>query len=249
MGAFVKKVVKDSGLSEDGLIFSDEAGTTTSVVCVSSAGERSFLYCSGSTGVLREEDIDTDYVKSADYVFVAGANLMTNFDGEPCARFMKKMQDAGKFTVMDTAWDFEEKWLLKVEPVIRYLNLFMPSYDEAVKITGEIEKDRIADKLFRLGAKSIIIKMGAEGAYVCENQNSRFMAKSYKIDSPKDTTGAGDAFCAGFLSGLATGISFAESAKLGNAAGVHCVMEIGASTGLKPLSELLKFIKERERAI
>ena len=67
---------------------------------------------------------------------------------------------------MDTAWDFEDKWLPKVADVIPYLDLFMPSVEEAAKISGETEPEKIADKFFEMGAKNVIIKVGKDGAYI-----------------------------------------------------------------------------------
>ena len=61
-----------------------------------------------------------------------------------------------------------------------------------------------------------------------------------------DTTGAGDAFCAGFLCGLAQGWDFRRCGQLANAAGALCIMEMGASTGLRPLAEAQEFLKQHE---
>lgn len=61
-----------------------------------------------------------------------------------------------------------------------------------------------------------------------------------------DTTGAGDSFCAGFLAGLAQDLSYKRCAQLGNAVGTHCIMAMGASTGIKPLAEIEKFMEEHK---
>jgi ribokinase len=53
-----------------------------------------------------------------------------------------------------------------------------------------------------------------------------------------DTTGAGDAFCAGFLYGLLNGKSLKECAKLGNFVASRCIMKMGARTGLPRLEDL-----------
>ena len=47
-----------------------------------------------------------------------------------------------------------------------------------------------------------------------------------------DTTGAGDAFCAGFLYGLLNDKSLYECGKLGNFVASRCVMKMGARAGL-----------------
>jgi ribokinase len=51
-----------------------------------------------------------------------------------------------------------------------------------------------------------------------------------------DTTGAGDAFCAGFLYGLLRDKSLYECGRLGNFVASRCTMKMGARTGL-PLAK------------
>ena len=150
----------------------------------------------------------------------------------------------GKFTVMDTAWDPTGRWMKGVEAALPHLDLFMPSIEEAQKIAGKEDFDDIADVFFAKGVKNVIIKAGKKGAYIREGGKEGYFAPTYLSIKPTDTTGAGDSFCAGFLAGLAQDFDFEKSAKLGNAVGTHCVMELGASTGIKPLAEIYKFMEE-----
>ena len=59
-----------------------------------------------------------------------------------------------------------------------------------------------------------------------------------------DTTGAGDSFCSGFLAAYTRGQGFLECARFANAAGTHCVMAKGATTGMKSYEEIKKFMEE-----
>jgi sugar/nucleoside kinase (ribokinase family) len=61
-----------------------------------------------------------------------------------------------------------------------------------------------------------------------------------------DTTGAGDSFVAGFLTGITRNLSLYECGKLANAVGTHCVMAAGASTGIKSYEEMVSFMKINE---
>jgi ribokinase len=53
-----------------------------------------------------------------------------------------------------------------------------------------------------------------------------------------DTTGAGDAFCAGFLYGLINGKSLYECGRIGNFVASRCIMKMGARPGLPRLEDL-----------
>lgn len=248
-GDFVIRTAAENGVNTDGVVRDNSVSTTVSVVCVNSDGERSFLYYPGSAAAFTDADVDEALVADSDIVFVAGAFLLTAFDGIPCLRIMKRARELGKITVMDTAWDFEDIWLPKIKPVIPYLDWFMPSIDEAAKVTGEDEPDKIADKLFELGAKNVIVKLGKRGALICPAGEKRYILPTYNEIKPKDTTGAGDSFCAGFIAGLAQGWTVRESGEFANAVGTHCIMEIGASTGIKPISEIQKFMASHTSGI
>jgi sugar/nucleoside kinase (ribokinase family) len=65
--------------------------------------------------------------------------------------------------------------------------------------------------------------------------------------SAVDATGAGDAFAAGFLAGVARGFDLETCARLGNAAGACCVTQVGTVAGIRSLNETLKFIESHEQ--
>ncbi|MBQ8338635.1 MAG: carbohydrate kinase family protein [Oscillospiraceae bacterium] len=244
-GDFVKSTAKANGVDVKGVV-SGDVDTTVSIVCVSSQGERSFLYNPGSAADFKLSDIPDELIDECDIVFVAGAMLLTSFDGAPCAELMRRAREKGKYTVMDTAWDFDDVWLPKIREVIPHLDLFMPSVDEAAKLTGLSPKDpdAIADKLFELGAENVIVKVGKHGALICEKNKERYTLPTYMSIKPVDSTGAGDSFCAGFLAGLAQGWDYKKSGQFANAVGTHCIQKIGASTGIVSIEETLKFMQE-----
>jgi len=61
--------------------------------------------------------------------------------------------------------------------------------------------------------------------------------RPYKVEAV-DTTGAGDAFCAGFIYGLIRGRDLYECGKLGNFVASRCISKMGARTGLPKLEDL-----------
>ena len=58
----------------------------------------------------------------------------------------------------------------------------------------------------------------------------------------RDTTGAGDAFRAGFIYGLVKGLSIEEAMRTANAVAALKCRELGARTGLPREEELKKFL-------
>ena len=251
-GDFVLQTAREAGVDTSGVVQRDDPGTTISVVCIQSSGERSFLYHPGSAAAFCADDIPADLEVDCGIVFVAGAMLLTGFDGAPCAQFLKNMRSKGKYTVLDTAWDFEDVWLPKLQEALPHLDLFMPSYEEAAKLSGKEDVKDIAAFFRQQGAANVVIKMGKDGAYIKEGQKEGIVLPTYPNVQVKDTTGAGDAFCAGFLAGLAQEWNFFDCGAFANGVGTHCVMELGASAGIKSIGEVQEFmrnnwIKEMEK--
>lgn len=242
-GKFLYSSLSEEGVDVRGLKRDANSNTSASMVLVSEDGERSFIHCLGSNATFCEEDIDYDIIKESKILFVAGALLMPNFDGEPTAKVLKWAQENEIYTVLDTAWDSTGRWIKAIGPCLPYLDLFMPSIEEAEMLTGKDDVDDMADIFLEMGAKNVVIKMGTQGCFI-KNAEEQHEIPAFKVDAV-DTTGAGDAFVAGFITGLLQEWDLKKSGIFANAVGAHCVMEMGASNGIKPLDEIIAFIVEQ----
>lgn len=245
-GEFLTEQLNTFGVDTQGLVCSDTVGTSASVAFLESDGERSFLHSFGANGEFRESDINYDIIDKSNIVFVAGSLLLPKFDGEECAILLQKAKEMGKITVLDTAWDSTGKWMKTLGPCMEYIDYFLPSYEEAVMLSGEKDVEAIADVFLSFGIKVVVIKIGSDGCFIKTQEGIKHLIPVYKNIEVKDTTGAGDSFCAGFLTGLARELPLEECGKLGNAVGAHCVMEVGASVGIKSYEQIKVFMKQRD---
>ncbi len=248
-GSFLVSEVKKNGISVEGIKISDDYLTSASVVLIDDSGERTFLHNTGANGKFTDTDIDYSVIEKSDIVFVAGTMLMDTFDGKPCARVLKKCKEMGKTTVLDSAWDDSGKWMEILKPCMPYIDYFIPSIEEAEMFAGgKKDVNEIADIFFDYGVKHVAIKVGKHGCFIKETKESEgIILPTYTHIKRVDTTGAGDSWCSGFLYGLSHGMSMVESGKFANAVGTHCIMEVGASTGIKPYAEIKKFMEENEQ--
>lgn len=243
-GSFMVGELKKYRVDTKGLKMSDDTGSSASVVLVNKEGERSFIHTLGANAIFTDSDVDFSVIEQANIVFVAGTMLMPNFDGEPCARVLKKCKEMGKITVLDSAWDDRGRWMDVLAPCMPYIDYFIPSVEEAQMFAGCDDVAKMADCFFDRGVKHVVIKVGKDGCYVRDTKNSQGITlPTYEKIKPVDTTGAGDSFCSGFLYGLANSMTIEGAAALGNAVGTHCIMEVGASTGIKPYEEIKKFME------
>ena len=87
-----------------------------------------------------------------------------------------------------------------------------------------------------MGVKIVAVKLGSQGCYVTDGQE-QLRIEPFKVKAV-DTTGAGDAFCAGFLYGLINKKSLYESGRLGNFVASRSVTAMGARAGLPYAKDL-----------
>ena len=86
--------------------------------------------------------------------------------------------------------------------------------DNYMDCTADQMRQILAEKVARARIKKMIVTMGANGAVYAEMDGTSGFCPARKVNV-KDTTGAGDAFCAGAAIGLTYGKNLAEACQIG----------------------------------
>ncbi len=245
-GSYLTGELKKHNVETTGLSIGQNSRTSASVVVVGEDSERSFIHCFGANGEFTYEDIDFAFVSQYKIAFFTGVNLMASFDGAPLAKAVEEARDAGCITVMDTAWDSSGRWMELVRGSLSNLDYFIPSYEEAKNIAGKESPEEIADVFLSMGVGTAVIKLGEKGCYIKTGGGREHTIGPFKVDAV-ETTGAGDAFAAGFITGISKGWPIEKCGLFANATGALSVSCIGASTGIKTLEETIDFIKSQGR--
>lgn len=246
LGEFVRSECVKHRIGTEGLVLANDSHTPFTFVAVLSHGERSFFHTMGTNGTLCQADVRLDVVRRAKFCFVTGTMVMKTFDGEQTARVLAEAQKAGAQTLLDTVYldsAPKKQWDDAILPCLPHLDYFIPSRPEAKAITGETEPSAMARFFQSRGCRNAVIKMDARGAFCRDAKGVETMVPAYRVDKVVDTTGAGDCWCAGFITGLHEGQSMPEAAALGNAVAAHCIQAPGASTGIVPLAQIRAFQK------
>ena len=135
-----------------------------------------------------------------------------------------------------------------------FVNFFaVPSLDgeELDTICSELEEKLISKSsttLLRLGLKLLVVTMGNRGAYLTDGENSA-MIPPIEVNEVTDTTGAGDAFSAGFIYKYVQHLdhdfeAFINDAKCGNLIAGRCIQKLGARHGIPTDKELKILLDE-----
>lgn len=242
-GDFIVSQIERHGMDARGVVRDPDTATSATMVMVHGDGERSFIHYLGANATLVESDVNFDLMRGAKILHIAGSFLMPAIDGQPTANVLRKAQEMGITTSLDTAWDSRGRWMELLAPCLPYMDYFVPSIEEARMVTGKHDPADVAKVLMDRGVKVVGLKMGEDGCYI-RSAGAEVRIPKFDVDAV-DACGAGDAFAAGFLTGVVKGWDLEMTGRFANAVGALCVTAIGATTGIKSLEETLAFMEAR----
>ncbi len=242
LGDFIFHQAQSMGVDTTGLIQDGQGNTSATIVMVSKEGERTFLHSLGANGRYALRDIDFGLIKKYQILHYAGSFLLPKLDGESIASLLKKARSSGIVTSLDTAWDATGRWLEVLEPALSHLDIFLPSIEEARMITGKKVPEEITSFLLKYGIKFIGLKMGEKGCFLQERGKGGIYIPAFPVEV-RDTTGAGDAWVAGFLAGFIKGWALEKIGRFANSVGALSTFAFGATEGVRSIEESLKFAK------
>ena len=116
-------------------------------------------------------------------------------------------------------------------------DILLPSFDDEAKIWGDATPDATLARMEGYGVREIAVKNGAE-AVLFSVDGVRGEAPTPSIQTVRDTTGAGDAFNAGYLAARLAGSTPAQSCELGQQVAAEVIGHFGALT---PKGTLARF--------
>jgi sugar/nucleoside kinase (ribokinase family) len=241
-GDYVIDVLQERGIGTRGVRSDPGVGTSASMVLVDPDGERRFIHYIGANAAFTIEDIDFDLVSAAAILHIGGSLVMPGIDGEPTAKLLQQAREAGVITFLDTVWDDTGRWMTLLEPSLPYIDYFIPSLPEAQEITGINQPEKVARELIDYGVGTVALKMGPDGCLVMSGDYESLRLPTHDVEVV-DATGAGDAFAAGFITGVWQDWSLERTARFASAVGAMCVTGVGAAGCVGGLEETLHFME------
>ena len=243
-GDLVLDWLRRDGLEVSAIQRTAAAGTSTTLILIDSAGERTYIHCFGADEHIDAGALDMAAIKAARVLHIGGVLLMPGFDGDPQAGVLAEAQAAGVTTCVDTAWDDTGRWMRAVGPLLPHTDLFLPSLPEAQKLTNLERPEEVTQALLDAGAGLVGLKMGPEGSYL-RTADSELRLSAYPVDVV-DGSGAGDAFVAGFLYGHLQGWDLEKTGRFANALGAIATTAAGTTAGVKGYAQVLALLEQHE---
>ncbi len=221
------------GMKTDTVECVPDKATGVALICVDSNAENSIAIAPEANACLTPAKVNTHKaaIEKADWLLM---QLETPADG---------LQQA-----IDIAVQHKTGVMLNPAParplppeLLSGVDIITPNQTEAEVLTGVTVSDTesaavASEKLHTMGIGTVIITMGAKGAWVSESGN-RYLVEGFAV-KPVDTTAAGDTFNGALLVALAENKSLQEAVRFANAAGAISVTRKGAQPSVPNRAEV-----------
>lgn len=232
-GRFVREALDERGV--DTRWIRTDPAVATGISVVLSAGDRAILTYPGTIATTGPEVIDEDLVTSVRHLHSASFFLLPRL-ARHLPGVLARAHQAGATTSLDTNWDPAQEWA-GVGVLLDHTDVLFPNAAELVALTGRSDRDEAARLVLDRGCQ-VALKDGAAGGVLWQAPDVVTRVPAPEVD-PVDTTGAGDSFDAGFISGLLAGLSREECLVRAVACGSLSTRAVGGTAGQPTLDELL----------
>jgi len=248
---FAEKIINDfhaMKVSTHYLKYNKDYVTGSAFIALNKEGERRIFAHSGAANYLSKEEILIEEIENTKVLFLSNLKNLEPFI--KAAEFAKRK---GIYVILNPGMLIINQGFENVKELFGLIDILILSKNEFMTLYNldilDFKANTVNKKfksLFSLGIKILIITLGKEGAYLI-NQTSKILIKSYQVNKVVDTTGAGDAFSAGFIFSFLNNLSFnfnhlIPNVRIGNFVASKCIQELGARNGIPNLEEVKNFI-------
>ncbi len=225
-GGFLAEELERTGVTPH-LVCDPSMATGKVFVLVDGAGERTMITDRGAGEALCPEDLP-ETLFSRGHLHLSGYTLSGGSRRETAQSALRLARESG----MTISVDPSSVPLLRSVGRGRFLrltrgaDLCFPNLEEGRTLAETEDPDRIAERMLDY-YPGVVLKLGAEGALYAgaDGERARVRAASARVT---DTTGAGDALCAGFLAARLSGVPPAEALERGVGLAAEAVERVGA---------------------
>jgi len=263
LGDYVVRALSAQGVDTAGVSRSASLPTSSTMIIPVRGEDRRYIHAPGANNELAPEDVSRGLAARCRALYLGGFLLQPLLDPESAGGLFASARARGMLTALDVIVPAgsgpsggrspegevgpapdpaptpdPERHL---GPVLAHTDLFLPNRDEAAALTGSSDPYRQAELFTGMGAGTVAVTMGAEGA-VLRSGGRTWHAPAYPVQVV-DPSGAGDAFDAGFIWGMLQGWDPERTAAFASALGASACTALGCTGGVFSEAEALEFIE------
>jgi len=204
-------------------------------------GERTFFGGRGANGLLRVARLGAALTKGAAAVHLAGHSFLNRGPEQAAGKLINAIHASGGWVSLDVGMEPSKAIPQKILQMSHRVDILLVSLDEAAALTGTRDPFQAYARLGKAGAREVVLKVGPRGCLI-SNEDRPLLVPSFSVRAV-DSTGAGDAFVAGFLQARLRGWPAIEGAIAANAAGALAATVVGAGQNVPGQREVAALLR------
>ena len=233
---FVLMTMAKHGIDTSGMQQLPGVPTSATILNIRPNGERPALHQRGASDHFTIHPHDHERILDARVVNLGGTGLLAKLDGEPSRAFLAAAKAAGCTTTFDLIATNAETIRI-VEPLLPFIDYFMPSLEEARDLAGRDDARDCARFFLDRGVPHVVLTMGEAGSLIATPQG--FIEIPALPLEVVDTTGCGDAYDAGFIAALCRNWDLETCGRFATAAASLVATGLGSDAGIKSFEQTL----------
>jgi len=206
------------------------------VALIDPDGQRSFISSRGPAGGHIPPEVYLSQLAGAEMVHLSGYSFQDQDSRSTALHLLEEARLRGIAVSLDPSPLFAEDYRRELG-WLEGIDYLFPNLHEATAITGRSSPEEAARALRSLGAKTVVVTMGANGCLVLD-EGGPVRIPAIGALPVVDTTGAGDGFAGGFLAVILAGGAPAQAGRVGTLVAARIIAERGGHTGCPSLDEL-----------
>jgi sugar/nucleoside kinase (ribokinase family) len=215
--------------------------TSATILNVRPNGERPALHVRGASDHFDVPPALYDQVFDAPIVHLGGTGLLRKLDGEKSRILLAEAKKRGRIVTFDLIAASAETIAI-VEPLLPFIDYFMPSIEEARDMSGQTNPEDCAAFYLDRGTQCCVFTLGGDGAYYAHRDGARLHVPAYRI-KVVDTTGCGDAFDAGFITALHHRMEPEAAIRFAQAAAALVATGLGSDAGIVSFEDTMDHMR------
>ena len=236
------------GVDTSGLVRKSEAQTSATILPIRPNGERPALHVPGATSRLELADVDLDQVRGSAALLIGAPDALGGIVEDGLALIVEAARDGGALVVVDVLHPGRPRDLDRIAGLLGAADWFAPNSDQLIALTGRSDLVLAIKDVLALGTGGVAVTLGAQGCLVAWRGGGEPVPLPAIGVPVVDTTGCGDGFTAGLVTGLLLGAGPVDAAWLGVACGSLVATGLGSDAGIEDLDQVLEFLRGAQPA-
>ncbi|KAB8193495.1 carbohydrate kinase family protein [Nonomuraea phyllanthi] len=239
LGDFLLAVLTRHGVDVSRLVRRAGEQTAASILPIRPDGGRPSFHVPGANLSVTYADLDADALRAARGIHLGGMDVTFGLGDPSFFALLDAVRANGTVVTMDLLSEMPDL-LGMARAFLPHVDYVLPNESQALLMTGCSDVREAARALLADGPRGVIVTLGASGSLVATKDGLEEVP-ALKVDV-SDTTGCGDAYCAGFLTGLLHGQDVPVAARWGTAAAARVATGLGSDAGLTDLDSTLRML-------